>query len=369
MKMVTIIGARPQFIKAATVSRVIRTQSEIEEVIVHTGQHYDANMSEIFFTELEIPEPHYNLGIGGQLHGQMTGRQLEAIEEVLIKEKAELVLVYGDTNSTLAGALAAAKLNIPVVHVEAGLRSFNKNMPEEVNRILTDHLAELLFAPTQAAVDNLAEEGLKDQKVSVSGDVMYDAALFYGEKAEAKKALLDKIAVQHESYILVTVHRAENTDDASRLKWIVDQLIKISAYIQVVLPLHPRTRKALIELGLIDSVLKSMIVIEPVGYLEMVLLEKHAKCIVTDSGGVQKEAYFHNRPCITLRNETEWIELIMSGSNRLCEFSGDNLLQMVITEQAKIKTDPTLYGTGNAAEKIVDEIIRHTQKQVQAHNG
>ena len=183
MKMVTIIGARPQFIKAATVSRVIRTQSEIEEVIVHTGQHYDANMSEIFFTELEIPEPNYNLGIGGQLHGQMTGRQLEAIEEVLIKEKAELVLVYGDTNSTLAGALAAAKLNIPVVHVEAGLRSFNKNMPEEVNRILTDHLAELLFAPTQAAVDNLAEEGLKDQKVSVSGDVMYDAALFYGEKA------------------------------------------------------------------------------------------------------------------------------------------------------------------------------------------
>lgn len=362
MKIVTIIGARPQFIKAATVSRVIRSRYEIEEIIVHTGQHYDANMSEIFFTELEIPEPHYNLGIGGQLHGQMTGRQLEAIEEVLIKEKAELVLVYGDTNSTLAGALAAAKLNIPVAHIEAGLRSFNKNMPEEVNRILTDHLAELLFAPTQAAIDNLAEEGLRDEKVRVSGDVMYDAALFYGEKAEAKRALLDNIAVQHESYILVTVHRAENTDDASRLKWIVEQLIKISEHIQLVLPLHPRTRKALTELGLIDIVMKSMIVIEPVGYLEMVLLEKHAKCIVTDSGGVQKEAYFHNRPCITLRNETEWVELINSGSNRLCEFSGDNLLNMVITGHGEIKTDPTLYGTGNAAEIIVEEIIQHTLK-------
>ena len=360
MKIITIIGARPQFIKAATVSRVIRTRDDVKEIIIHTGQHYDANMSEIFFTELEIPEPDYNLGIGGQLHGQMTGRQLEAIEQVLIYEKADLVLVYGDTNSTLAGALAAAKLKIPVVHVEAGLRSYNKEMPEELNRILTDHLAELLFDPTQTAVDNLIDEGLQGEKVRMPGDVMYDAALFYAEKAEGKKALLDEIGVQSKSYVLATIHRAENTDDEYRLKWIVEQIIKVSKKIQVVLPIHPRTRKALANHGLLEAVEKSVLTINPVGYLEMVLLEKHARIIVTDSGGVQKEAYFHHVPCITLRNETEWVELINNGSNRLCEFSEDNLLNMIRIEYEKIKTDYSLYGKGNEAEVIVDEIFQHT---------
>lgn len=360
MKIITIIGARPQFIKAATISRIISARAGIEEIIIHTGQHYDANMSEIFFTELEIPEPHYNLGIGGQLHGQMTGRQLEAIEKVLIDEKADLVLVYGDTNSTLAGALAAVKLKIPVVHVEAGLRSFNKEMPEELNRVLTDHMAELLFAPTQTAVDNLTDEGLQGAKVTMSGDVMLDAALFYAKKAEDKKALLDEIGVKSKSYVLVTIHRAENTDDEYRLKWIVEQIIKVSKKIQLVLPLHPRTRKMLANHGLLESVEESALVIAPVGYLEMVLLEKYARIIVTDSGGVQKEAYFHNVPCITLRNETEWIELINNGSNRLCQFSEDNLLNMIFIEHDKIKTDQSIYGKGNAAEIIVDEIFRYT---------
>jgi UDP-GlcNAc3NAcA epimerase len=360
MKIVTIIGARPQFIKAAAVSRIFSTKECIEEIIIHTGQHYDANMSEVFFTELDIPKPHYNLGIGGQLHGRMTGRQLEAVEKILIQEEADFVLVYGDTNSTLAGALAAAKLNIPIFHVEAGLRSFNKKMPEELNRILTDHLSELLFAPTQAAVDNLADEGLQGGRVRMSGDVMYDAALFYAEKAEGKKVLLDEIGVQSKAYILATIHRAENTDDECRLKWIAGQIIKVSKKIQVVLPLHPRTRKALVNKGLLEAVEESVLVIDPVGYLEMVLLEKYAKVIVTDSGGVQKEAYFHQVPCITLRNETEWVELVSNGSNRLCEFSEDDLLNMICcTEYNEIKTDQSLYGKGNAAGVIVDEICQY----------
>lgn len=359
MKIITVIGARPQFIKAATVSRILKKESNIKEIIIHTGQHYDANMSEIFFMELDIPKPDYNLGIGGALHGEMTGRQLEAIEEVLILEKADLVLVYGDTNSTLAGALAAAKLSIPVLHVEAGLRSFNKKMPEELNRILTDHLAELLFAPTQTAVASLANEGLQGDKVIISGDVMYDAAIFYAEKAEDKKSLLDKIGVRPKSYILATIHRAENTDDEYRLKWIVDQIIKVSEKIQIVLPLHPRTRKALANQDLLEDVEEAVLVIDPVGYLEMVLLEKYARVIVTDSGGVQKEAYFHHVPCITLRNETEWVELVNNGSNRLCEFLGDNLVNMAFTEFDEIKTDYNLYGKGHAAEAIVDEIYKY----------
>tara|TARA_B110000483_G_scaffold48191_1_gene59974 strand:+ start:89 stop:1186 length:1098 start_codon:yes stop_codon:yes gene_type:complete len=359
MKIATIVGARPQFIKAATVSRIIQKRDDVQEIIIHTGQHYDSNMSEVFFSELEIPVPDFNLATGGLLHGQMTGRQLEAIEEILIDEKVESVLVYGDTNSTLSAALAAAKLNIPVFHIEAGLRSFNKNMPEELNRILTDHLAELLFPPTQVALDNLANEGLLGDKAELSGDVMYDAALFYSDKAETKKSLLGEIGVQPKSYVLTTIHRAENTNDEHRLKWIVGQLIKASNEIQIVLPLHPRTKKLLIEHGLMKSLLKSIIIIDPVGYLEMVLLEKYAKLIVTDSGGVQKEAYFHHIPCITLRNETEWVELIENGSNRLCEFSGNNLLNMICKKYDDIKVDFKLYGAGRAAELIVDKIIQH----------
>ena len=360
MKIITIVGARPQFIKAATVSRVISSRKELEEIIIHTGQHYDANMSEIFFSELEIPKPDYNLGIGGQSHGQMTGRQLEAIEQILVIEKADWVLVYGDTNSTLAGALAAAKLNIPVIHVEAGLRSFNKEMPEELNRILTDHLAELLFVPTQAALDNLSNEGIQGRRVLVSGDVMYDAALFYAKKVEDKKELLDEIGVQSKSYVLASIHRAENTDDEYRLKWMADQIVKVSKKTQVVMPLHPRTKKALTNLGLSKIIEETVLITDPVSYLEMLLLEKHAQIIVTDSGGVQKEAYFHRVPCITLRNETEWIELIDNGSNRLCEFSENNLVNMIFSEHDEIRIDQSLYGKGNAAEIIVDEIFQHT---------
>lgn len=359
MKIVSIIGARPQFIKAATISRVIKSLHELNEIIIHTGQHYDSNMSKIFFTELEIPEPNYNLGIGGYFHGQMTGRQLEAIEKVLVTEKPDLVLVYGDTNSTLAGALAATKLNIPVVHVEAGLRSFNKKMPEEINRILTDHIAELLFAPSQIAVDNLKNEGLHGEKVKLCGDVMYDAAIFYAEKAKAKKEFLKEVGVNSKSYVLATIHRAENTDNEYRLKWLVEQIVKVSKKLQVVLPLHPRTRKILKERGLMESLIKSIIIIEPVGYLEMVLLEKNAKLIITDSGGVQKEAYFHQVPCITMRNETEWTELVENGSNSLCEFSEDNLVDMIDKQYYDINIKSSIYGSGNAAEIIVNEIIKH----------
>ncbi|OAD19491.1 UDP-N-acetylglucosamine 2-epimerase, partial [Candidatus Thiomargarita nelsonii] len=285
MKIVTIIGARPQFIKAATVSRVIETlrtetpsgKVGIEEVLVHTGQHYDAAMSKVFFTELAIPEPHYNLGIGGGLHGEMTGRQLEAIEKVLLDEQPDWVLVYGDTNSTLAGALAAVKLHIPVAHVEAGLRSFNRRMPEEINRVLTDHASDLLFAPTKNAVYNLKTEGISsDEHVKLVGDVMYDAALFYADKAERQSQILEQLGLTPKAYSLITIHRAENTDNEDHLSAIVDALIALSDELPVVLPLHPRTNKQLEQLGLLDKVHNALRVIEPIGYLDMVMLEKQA---------------------------------------------------------------------------------------------
>lgn len=317
MKIASIVGARPQFIKAAAVSRVLRATPEVQEVLVHTGQHYDENMSEIFFRELEIPEPDYNLGIGSGSHGAQTGRMLEAIEEVLLREQPDWVLVYGDTNSTLAGALAAVKIHIPVAHVEAGLRSFNRQMPEEINRVLTDHASDLLFAPTETAVENLHREGIPENRVYLVGDVMYDAAIYYAAKAERESRVLEQLNLKPKTYILATIHRAENTDVPARLQAIFKGIAIIAQEVPVVLPLHPRTRAALTREGILEGVTGDIRLIEPVGYLDMVMLEKNARLIVTDSGGVQKEAFFYGVPCLTLREETEWVELVERGWNRL----------------------------------------------------
>jgi UDP-GlcNAc3NAcA epimerase len=357
VKVVTVIGARPQFIKAAAVSRILR--KECEEILVHTGQHYDANLSDVFFEELEIPKPDYNLGVGSGSHGAQTGRMLEAIEQVLLKEKPDWVLVYGDTNSTLAGALAAVKLHIPVAHVEAGLRSFNRRMPEEINRVLTDHAADLLFAPTKTAVENLKNEGIPSNKIYLVGDVMYDAALFYGAKAEQKSVILKKLELDSGKYILATVHRAENTDDPARLKAIFEGLIKVSREVPVVLPLHPRTAKALDKINLFDKVKKKIKIIKPVGYLDMVMLEKNARLIVTDSGGVQKEAFFYRVPCVTLRDETEWVELVDLGWNKVVpprnEKEVAQELRACLNHPGGMEAYP--YGRGDAAIKIVECLL------------
>ena len=357
MKIATVIGARPQFIKAATISRVIRDKTDINEVIIHTGQHYDTQMSDIFFQELDIPQPDYHLGIGGLSHGQMTGQQLEKIEGILLKEKPDVVLVYGDTNSTLAGALAAVKLHIPVAHVEAGLRSFNRQMPEEINRILTDHCASLLFAPTQIGVNNLTNEGIASNQIVLSGDVMYDAALFFSEKAEQGISQLKRYGVQSKQYILATIHRAENTDDSQRLASIMHGLFDVAKSMFVIFPLHPRTAKALDEINLLRQVKETLIVVEPLGYLDMVLFEKHSVVIVTDSGGVQKEACFHQVPCITVREETEWVELVDAGYNFLINPNKQSLLQEVKkVREMEINWDQYFYGNGHAASLIVKHL-------------
>ena len=347
MKLLTVIGARPQFIKAATVSRVVADRDNIREVIVHTGQHYDKNMSDVFFDELSIPKPDYHLGIGGGNHGQMTGRQLEAIEDVLLSEKPDMLLVYGDTNSTLAGALAASKLHIPVAHVEAGLRSYNRKMPEEINRVLTDHAADLLFAPTQTAVDNLANEGIREDKVHLVGDVMYDAAMFYRGRAN-KPEWFDVLPVSANEYVLTTIHRAENTDDPQRLRGIISGLGASEK--PIVLPLHPRTRAKFEDHGIEPA--QNIHIVDPVGYLEMVWLEKHCMAVATDSGGVQKEAYFHGKPCITLREETEWVELVEAGWNKL---AGPNysLIASLLENASPPGKKEQLYGDSRSAEKTV----------------
>jgi UDP-GlcNAc3NAcA epimerase len=347
MKIVTVIGARPQFIKAATVSRLVAKQSNIEEIIVHTGQHYDVNMSEVFFDELAIPKPTYNLGIGGGTHGVMTGRQLESIEGILLNEKPDWMLVYGDTNSTLAGALAASKLGIPVAHVEAGLRSFNKRMPEEINRVLTDHVADCLFAPTQAALENLRVEGVGEDKVYQTGDVMLDASLFYRQRAR-EPAWFNDMGIETGNFILATVHRAENTDDPERLDGIFRGLA--AAGMQVILPLHPRTKACLLKFGIKPG--RNMHLFDPVSYLEMVWLEDNCNLICTDSGGVQKEAYFFGKPCLTMREETEWVELVECGWNQLV---GTDCNQIVdgVRNAVKPKAAGRLYGDGNSADAIL----------------
>lgn len=354
MKIVTVVGARPQFIKAAAISRVIRDDyaGKIEEVLVHTGQHYDENMSKVFFEELDIPRPKYNLEISGGRHGAMTGRMLEAVEGVLLQEKPDWVLIYGDTNSTLAGALAAAKLHIPVAHVEAGLRSFNMRMPEEINRILSDRVSSLLFCPTDTAVNNLKTEGIESGVHNV-GDVMYDVALYYRDTAREQSTLLRRLGLVEQGFALATCHRAENTDDPQRLESILSALADIAKQVPTILPLHPRTHKLVKDYGLLH-LMSDLIVTEPLPFLDMVALEQAAKVILTDSGGVQKEAYFYGVPCITLRDETEWVETIRLGWNRLV---GSGKAEIVAAFQI-LQTplgDPTCcpYGSGDAAKKIV----------------
>lgn len=359
MKVLTVIGARPQFIKAAAVSRKLRIFNDVDEIIVHTGQHYDDNMSDIFFKELEIPQPDYYLGIGSGTHGMQTARMLERLETVLIEEKPDAVLIYGDTNSTLAGALAASKLQIPIAHVEAGLRSFNRKMPEEINRIVADHVSDLLFAPTEAAVNNLINEGVSAERIFHVGDVMFDAAIFYGEKAERQSKILEILGLESGGYILSTVHRAYNTDVPERLKAIFNALSKIGEDIKVVIPLHPRTKAALLREGIFEEVSKRIKVIEPVGYLDMIKLEKNAKLIVTDSGGVQKEAFFYKVPCVTLRDETEWVELVNLRWNYLVPPDSERFIEESIIKalNAPHGLDAHPYGDGKAAEKIV-EVLR-----------
>lgn len=349
-KICTVIGARPQFIKAAPVSKVLRT--EFNEILIHTGQHYDNNMSDIFFEELNIPKPDYNLGIGSGGHGQMTGEMLRKLEEIYIKEKPDYVLVYGDTNSTLAGALAASKLLIPVVHVEAGLRSFNMNMPEEQNRILTDHISSLLFAPTQTAIKNINNEGLKEKGINI-GDVMYDAVLNFTKLASEKSTIIQDLGLSKEGYVLATIHRAENTDNIDRLKNIIEALNCTKN--KIVLPIHPRTKKYIKEYGLEFG--ENIKCIEPVGYLDMINLESNAKKIVTDSGGVQKEAYFMSKPCITMRDETEWVETVNVGWNIIVGTNKQKILNAINDFNAPEKKE-NIFGDGHAAEKILEELLK-----------
>jgi UDP-GlcNAc3NAcA epimerase len=385
-KILTVVGARPQFVKAATVSRRLQALAGVREVLVHTGQHYDPNMSQVFFEELEIPAPHYHLGVGSGSHGVQTGQMLPAIEAVLLQEKPDCVLVYGDTNSTLAGALAAAKLHIPVAHVEAGLRSFNRRMPEEVNRVLTDHVSSQLFCPTVRAVENLQREGLGsvadvlrptgDRPQSVAGacagtgamhhpevylvgDVMYDAALYYARKAESRLDVLAALQLQPRGYILATIHRAENTGNAGRLESIFRGFARVAKDYPVVIPLHPRTRNSLEQAGLRGKFAPGLVCIEPVGYLDMISLEKHARLIVTDSGGVQKEAYFWRVPCVTLRDETEWGELVECGWNRVVPPTDAEVVVQGIRDGLSSQGNAVdLYGDGNASGRIVDILIR-----------
>ena len=409
LKIVTIIGARPQFIKAATVSRAIARHNSlanatdlITEILIHTGQHYDNNMSEVFFDELEIPKPYYNLGIGSESHGKQTGAMLSAIEEALIQEKPDIVLTYGDTNSTLAGALSASKLHILSAHVEAGLRSYNRKMPEEINRIVADELSNLLFCPTETAVTNLSREGiggnqvdqlqgldLNRQIVFNVGDVMYDSILFNKSLAEKNSNILDRLGFSNHSgrptdYCLATIHRPENTDTELNLTQILEALTQITATTEtrVILPLHPRTRNKVEEFGLEkkfniltltcnpNSSSNPITIIDPIGYLDMVQLERHAYAILTDSGGVQKEAYLLSVPCITLRKETEWVETLNAGWNILAEpdtqkitnafsmlshWTGQSPPFLQSTNQVN---STNVYGDGKAAEKIVDIIFK-----------
>jgi len=357
-KVVTVVGARPQFIKAAAVSRQIALSGGlIEEVMLHTGQHYDPNMSQVFFDELEIPAPSYNLEIGGGLHGASTGRMLESIEKVLLAERPDSVLIYGDTNSTLAGALAAAKLHIPVAHVEAGLRSFNLRMPEEINRVLADRVSTQLFCPTEAAVRHLAAEGTV-RGVHLVGDVMYDVALHYGQRARAECQVLHGLGLAERSYALATCHRAENTDDPHRLQSIFSALALLAERLPVVVPLHPRTRKQLQHHG-IDGLLGALRVVDPQPFLAMVALEQSAQIILTDSGGVQKEAFFYEVPCVTLRDETEWTETVELGWNRLAGASTRRILEacelMFRSRPAVVGLAP--YGDGCASQKIVELLV------------
>lgn len=353
-KIISILGARPQFIKAAVMSRIIREKNEIEELIVHTGQHYDANMSDIFFSEMEIPAPSYNLAVHGLQHGAMTGQMLEKIEKVLIEESPDLVLVYGDTNSTLAGALAAKKLGIRVAHIEAGLRSYNMNMPEEVNRILTDRISDLLLCPTPEAVANLRSEGFEsfDSKIVLSGDIMKESVAFYGRLSAAKSTILKELGLINKPFVLATIHRQENTSDLNRLKSILKGLNTISKDCLVVLPVHPRTR-AVLETNKLEF---EGLLVDPVGYYDMLEFLKHCSVVVTDSGGLQKEAFFNKKPCVIIRDETEWVELVACGYAKLVGSDAEKIKRAYLDfiEEPPVY-DKHIYGE-NVGETIYKEI-------------
>ncbi len=355
MKIMTVVGARPQFVKAAVLSRIIAERDGVNEVLVHTGQHYDQKMSDVFFTQMAIPKPDYTLETGGKSHGEMTGRMLCEIEPILIKEKPDVLLVYGDTNSTLAGALVAAKLHVPVAHVEAGLRSFNMNMPEEINRVLTDRISNWLFCPTGVSKSHLLKEGTQEERIHVVGDIMYDAALFYSETLQADqdiKALADEL----KDFYLCTVHRAENTDSKERLSEIFSGLRSVSETTPVVLPLHPRTKKKLQEFEISSEGLK---IVEPLPYGDTLYLLRNSKGLITDSGGMQKEAYFFKKPCVTLRDETEWVETVDAKVNELVGSSGQKLEASLKTFQANPPEFPDkLYGDGDTGSKILDILMQ-----------
>jgi len=362
MKIVSIVGARPQFIKAAPVSRAIRDHNEkeknprIKEFLLHTGQHYDHGMSQVFFDELGLAEPDLNLGVGSGSHGRQTGQMLMGIEEVLLKEKPDYVMVYGDTNSTLAGALAAVKLHIPVAHVEAGLRSFNREMPEEHNRVVADHCSDLLFCPTQTAVGNLAREGVVNG-VHLVGDTMYDAVLQFAALAKKRSTILEDLKLEPKNYLLTTIHRPYNTDIPENLQNILVAFAQIGE--EIVFPVHPRTRKKIAELeDRFQHGLTNIKMIEPVGYLDMLVLEENARLLLTDSGGMQKEAYFFGVPCITLRPETEWVETVETGWNVLSGTAVRTILEAYEqATNAPPKSRPHLYGDGKAGQEVLQHLI------------
>lgn len=358
MKIVTIVGARPQFVKAAALSREFKKHTNIEEVILHTGQHFDKNMSDVFFEEMQIPHPKYNLNINSLSHGAMTGRMLEEIEKILLKEKPDYLLVYGDTNSTLAGALAAKKLHIKLVHVEAGLRSFNMAMPEELNRILTDRISDILFCPTSTAIDNLEREGFSnfDSLIFNVGDVMQDAALFYEKQADQNSNILKDTHIKKNEYYLCTLHRAENTNNMERLASIIKGLNNLASKFQLVLPIHPRTKQLLNKFKLN----KNIKIIAPVGYFDMIQLIKNSRLVITDSGGLQKEAYFFNKFCITTRDQTEWTELVSHGYNKIVGADAKKIIDGVeCFESQTFHREIELYGGGFATQAIVSNMIKH----------
>jgi UDP-GlcNAc3NAcA epimerase len=384
IKLINIVGARPQIIKASAISRAIRTHysERISEIIVHTGQHYDKEMSDVFFDELEIHKPHYNLGVGSAHHGRQTSLMITGTEEVLLKEKPDCILLYGDTNSTLAGALAASKLHFPVIHIEAGLRSFNKTMPEELNRIMSDHSSTLLFAPTNAAFKNLMSEGFRPEnsppytidnpKIYLTGDIMYDNTLFFAGLAEKKKAdFLDKMSLSRNNFVLVTIHRDTNTDDIVRLNEILVTLKTLAEEkdIVLVMPLHPRTivslKTRLKDLFEDISNCAHIKIIPPVSFLEMILLEKNCRMIVTDSGGVQKESHFFKKPCLVLRSETEWIELVNNGTSKLVGADSELIRHefMNFIDSPLGLDYPGFYGNGKTAEFILNEILLMFEKE------
>ena len=349
--IVTVVGARPQFIKVAPVSRALRKTGRAREILVHTGQHFDTNMSDIFFAELDIAKPDYLLEVSGGGHGAMTGGMLQKLEPLLQELRPDVVLVYGDTNSTLAGALVAAKLHIPVAHVEAGLRSFNRAMPEEINRIVTDHLAATLFSTTDVSTENLMREGVNGDNIHQVGDVMLDAALLFAERAKSQSTVLARLGLQAKGFVLATIHRAENTDSVENLAALVDGLEAVASEMSVVLPLHPRTRNALARAGKYFDAVKT---VEPLGYLDMVALESQAAVIATDSGGVQKEAFFYEVPCVVLREETEWVELIELGWNRLAPPRSGGIAGAITDAIGRKGRAAKPYGNGDAAGRIAE---------------